>query len=221
MELIKTAVLNGRPSVTDIVPGTVLRHFLYKSRGNLQYVMPTYEPHFATMIDRRRCACLQQQLQALLRLADNLVYRLLSLYSRLQSTVQAKMSHLKVYHCVEVNSMSLAWVTPMFELYCVAGPNVPRNALAQGANKVVQWVRREEERIFIIGGAVSLSDRLCLFSESVLANSILPNRFSKPMASLLRSLFLPACKVELSFLVATHTSLVPCVRRVTLVSAVA
>jgi len=26
--------------------------------------------------------------------------------------------------------------------------------VAQAANKVIQWVRREEERVFIIGGAV-------------------------------------------------------------------
>ena len=50
--------------------------------------------------------------------------------------------------------MTLAWVTPLFELYCVAGPHASRNALAQSANKIVQWARREEERIFIIGGGV-------------------------------------------------------------------
>ena len=50
-------------------------------------------------------------------------------------------------------------------MYCVAGPNASRNALAQSANKVVQWVRREEERVFIIGGAVSLRlPSTCLFS---------------------------------------------------------
>lgn len=38
----------------------------------------------------------------------------------------------------------------------MAGHKASRNALAQSANKVVQWVRAEEERIFIIGGAVSL-----------------------------------------------------------------
>lgn len=42
----------------------------------------------------------------------------------------------------------------MFELYCVAGPKASREALAKGANKVIQWIRREEERVFIIGGAV-------------------------------------------------------------------
>lgn len=44
----------------------------------------------------------------------------------------------------------------MFELYSIAGPNANRNALAQSASKIVQWVRQEEERLFIIGGAVSV-----------------------------------------------------------------
>ena len=64
------------------------------------------------------------------------------------------MSHLKVQHCISRDFVSLAWITPLFELYCVAGPNASRNALAQSANRVVQWVKREEERLFIIGGAV-------------------------------------------------------------------
>ena len=54
MNIIKSAVIQGRPTTTDIVPGTVLRHFLYKSRGNLQYVMPSFEPHYLTLFDRRR-----------------------------------------------------------------------------------------------------------------------------------------------------------------------
>ena len=135
MAIIKAAVRRGRPAVTDIVPGTVLRHFLYKSRANVQFTMPSYEPGFPTLLARRR---------------------LLSLYHALHASVHAKNAHLKVHHCISRESVSLAWVTPLFELFCVAGPHASRNALAQSANKVVQWVRREEERVFIIGGAVSI-----------------------------------------------------------------
>ncbi|KAL9101539.1 MAG: hypothetical protein Q9163_003215 [Psora crenata] len=131
--IIKSAIRRGRPSTTEIVPGTVLRHFLYKSKANVQYVMPSYEPHFTTLLAKRR---------------------LLSLYHTLHSSMHAKNPHLKVHHCISRDSISLAWITPLFELYCVAGPNATRNALAQSANKVIQWVRREEERVFIIGGAV-------------------------------------------------------------------
>ncbi|KAL8808464.1 MAG: hypothetical protein Q9182_000014 [Xanthomendoza sp. 2 TL-2023] len=133
MTIIKAAIQKGRFAATDIIPGTVLHHFVFKSRANVQFTMPSYEPHFTTLLARRR---------------------LLSLYHTLHAAVHAKNAHLKVHHCISRSSVSLAWVTPLFELYCVAGPSASRNALAQSANKVVQWARREEERIFIIGGAV-------------------------------------------------------------------
>ncbi|KAL9130861.1 MAG: hypothetical protein Q9217_001062 [Psora testacea] len=133
MAIIKIAIHRGRPLTTDIVPGTVLRHFLYKSKVNVQYVMPSKEPHFPTLLAWRR---------------------LLSLYHTLHASVHAKNAHLKVHHCISRDSISLAWITPLFELYCIAGPNATRNAVAQSANKITQWVRREEERVFIIGGAV-------------------------------------------------------------------
>lgn len=87
-------------------------------------------------------------------------YSLLSIYHILHASVHAKNAHLKVNHCISRSTTSLAWVTPIFELYCVAGPSTSRSALAQSANKVVQWVQREEERLFIIGGAVSSASTL-------------------------------------------------------------
>jgi vacuolar fusion protein MON1 len=54
MEIIKTAVRQGRPSATDIVPGTQLKHFLYKSRANVQFTMPSFSPHFSNLLARRR-----------------------------------------------------------------------------------------------------------------------------------------------------------------------
>jgi hypothetical protein len=133
MHIIHAAVQAGRPAPTDIIAGTVLRHFLYKSKGNVQFFMPSYAPNFVTLKQRRR---------------------LMSLYHKLHASVHAKHASVKVIHSVGTLATALAWVTPMFELYCVAGPSTSRNALAQSANKVVQWIQREEERIFIIGGAV-------------------------------------------------------------------
>lgn len=133
MLVIHAAVQAGRPEPTDIVPGTVLRHFLYKSKGNVQFFMPSFSPHFEGLSKRRH---------------------LLSLYHTLHASVHAKHAAVKVHHCVSASVSALAWVTPMFELYCVAGPLTPRNALTQSANKILHWVQREEERIFIIGGAV-------------------------------------------------------------------
>lgn len=131
--LIRSSLRAGRPSTTDIISGTCLRHFLYKSRGNVQFTMPSYAPEYTTLLARRR---------------------LLSLYHRLHASVHAKNAHVKVHHGVRRDAVALAWVTPVFELYAVGGASASRNALAQSANMVVQWARREEERVFIIGGGV-------------------------------------------------------------------
>lgn len=78
----------------------------------------------------------------------------MNLYHGLHASAHAKHAHVKVIHCVSKDSVSLVWTTTSFEFYCIAGPNTSRAALAQGANKIIQWVKREEERLFIIGGAV-------------------------------------------------------------------
>ncbi|KAJ5168739.1 uncharacterized protein N7482_004333 [Penicillium canariense] len=135
LKVIASAIDQGRPATTDIVPGTVLHHFLYKSRPNVQFTMSSYSPEF-TSISRRR--------------------RLMSVYNNIHSSVHAKNTHVKVHHCVSRSASSFAWVTPVFELYCVAEPNANRNALVQSASKVAQWVQQEEERLFIIGGAVRI-----------------------------------------------------------------
>jgi len=80
--------------------------------------------------------------------------RLLNLYNKLHSNLHNKPTTLKVHHETNTTCIALAWSTPLFELYAVAPANTSRAALAQSANKIIQWVRREEERVFIIGGAV-------------------------------------------------------------------
>ncbi|KAJ2906075.1 vacuolar fusion protein mon1 [Zalerion maritima] len=131
---IRTSIQSGRPSLTtQISPGTPLSHFLYKSRANVQFCMPSSSPQFDSPLPRRK---------------------LMSLYHSLHGAVHARHCHLKVLHSVADDSTSLAWITPTFELYCVAGPNVSRAAMTQGANRIVQWAKREEERLFIIGGGV-------------------------------------------------------------------
>ena len=131
---LAAAMQAGRASCSSLFPnGTPLKHFLYKSRGNVQFTMPSFEPHFGGAVARRK---------------------LMTLYAQLHDAVHARNSHLKVLHAVSHDATALAWVTPVFELYCVAGPGAARQAVTQAANRVVHWIRREEERVFIIGGAV-------------------------------------------------------------------
>lgn len=133
LKIMKEAIDKGRPKTTDIMPGTVLHHFLYKSRANVQFTMSSNDPDFSSLSRRRR---------------------LMSAYNNLHASIHTKHTHVKVHHCVSQSLSSLAWVTPVFELYCIAGPNANRNALAHSASRIVQWVQQEEERLFIIGGAV-------------------------------------------------------------------
>ncbi|KAF3055579.1 Vacuolar fusion protein MON1 [Daldinia childiae] len=133
LDIIKTAAQQGRPKMNEIAPGTHISHFLFKSRANVQFCMPSLRPTFSNLISHRR---------------------LMSLYHNLHSTIHAKHTHVKVLHCVGEDTTSLAWITPIFEFYCVAGPNASRTVMTQGANKIMQWAKREEERLFIIGGGV-------------------------------------------------------------------
>lgn len=133
MNLIRLAVRKGRQSCTDIVAGTTIHHFLYKSRANVQFTMPSSHPAYDTPLKWRRLMCL---------------------YSSLHANVHNKGSQLKMYHCTSRDHVALALVTPSYELYCVATPTSNRNTLALGASKIIQWARREQERLFVIGGAV-------------------------------------------------------------------
>jgi len=136
---IRHSMLSGRPSIANVIPLTVtgnqapIRHFLYKSRGNVQFVMPGFEPNFRHAVVRRK---------------------LLSLYADLHKCLHERNGKAKVVHRVSRDASALAWETPMFELYIVARPGTEKELLAKAANSVVHWAKREEERIFIIGGAV-------------------------------------------------------------------
>ncbi|KAG5983719.1 Vacuolar fusion protein mon1 [Claviceps digitariae] len=133
LAVIRTSVRAGRPVVSQVAPGSQVSHFVYKSRANVQFCMSSLHPSFDQVVQRRK---------------------LLSLYHELHTAVHSKHAHLKVLHCSSEQATSLAWITPIFEFYCVAGPNMSRLAMTQGANKIIQWAKREEQRLFIIGGGV-------------------------------------------------------------------
>ncbi|KAK1776586.1 DUF254-domain-containing protein [Copromyces sp. CBS 386.78] len=170
LALIQSAARQGRPRIETILnlntsplpkeaghsQGGQLSHFLYKSRANVQFcqssLSPAFESSSPTASSSEKGSIGQRTA------ADKLLVsrrrRLMTLYHHLHSSIHAKHSHLKVLHLVSEDAASLAWITPVFELYCVAGPNMSRGVMTQCANKVVQWAKREEERLFIIGGGV-------------------------------------------------------------------
>ena len=146
LALIRNAAAAGRPQVADIVrrPGTAVQisHFLYKSRANVQFAMSAEDLPADVRGPRES------------RSSREARRRLMTLYHQLHASVHARHAHLKILHCVGEDATSLAWVTPVFEFYCVAGPNASRAVVTQDANRIIQWAKREEERLFIIGGGV-------------------------------------------------------------------
>lgn len=158
LDVIKAAAKAGRPKLTDVAPGSQISHFLYKSRANVQFCMSSLEPFSRVLEQTGDNQTEDDEIEgADTRKTDHGLVsrrRLMTLYHQLHASVHARHSHLKVLHCVGQDATSLAWVTPIFEFYCVAGPNVSRAMMTQGANKIIQWAKKEEERLFIIGGGV-------------------------------------------------------------------
>lgn len=157
LDIIKAAVKAGRSRVASVAPGSQISHFLYKSRANVQFCMSTLEPFSGPSKSSRGDVVDEadeggQDAPGEDSLAPR--RRLMTVYHELHASMHARHSHLKVVHCVGRDVTSLAWVTPIFEFYCVAGPNVSRAMMTQGANKIIQWAKKEEERLFIIGGGV-------------------------------------------------------------------
>ncbi|KAL2140240.1 hypothetical protein VTI28DRAFT_4054 [Corynascus sepedonium] len=165
LSLIRAAAREGRPRVQSIAPGAHISHFLYKSRANVQFCMSSLEtlsrsssffPHSGGSSSSDTQALPPPAEMSSLEQPERLLTRrrLMSLYHELHASMHAKHAHLKVLHAVGEDAASLAWITPVFEFYCVAGPNVSRAAMAHGANRIIQWAKKEEERLFIIGGGV-------------------------------------------------------------------
>ncbi|KAK3906928.1 trafficking protein Mon1-domain-containing protein [Staphylotrichum tortipilum] len=164
LALIRSAAREGRPRIQTVAPGAQISHFLYKSRANVQFCMsplelaasvseppPPTPPGTEPTSTSTSIAPLPPSSGPESMLTRR---RLMTLYHELHAALHAKHAHLKVLHAVGEDAASLAWVTPVLEFYCVAGPNVSRAAMAQAANRVIQWAKREEERLFIIGGGV-------------------------------------------------------------------
>lgn len=130
-ELIEQSVERGRFKTLDI-PVPLIRHFLYKSKTHVQFVMPTFETHYYEPEMRQK---------------------LMTLYHQLHGFIHSKKGPLRVYYTMRHSTTALAWITPSFEMYCVTGTTT-KEAVSQSVRAVVSWIRQNEERLFIVGGAV-------------------------------------------------------------------
>ncbi|OWF35302.1 vacuolar fusion protein MON1 homolog A-like [Mizuhopecten yessoensis] len=120
--LMKTSYSIQQCGISD------LRHFLYKSRHMAQFTSPELEAPYLSETEQER---------------------LCGLYFYLHHRIHTSARPLKILYTVGPHETLLGWVTQSFELYAVFGPLVTKVAAIQAINKLLRWVKREEDRLFI------------------------------------------------------------------------
>ncbi|KAK0201848.1 vacuolar fusion protein MON1 [Desarmillaria ectypa] len=111
------------------IPG--LRHFVYKSRAQVQVTFPTFEDPYENLTDRRR---------------------IITLYQVLHDAIHAKSGQsetLKLQYIRTEKESVMGWITQPFEMYIALSPRLPKSAAVGAANAVSRWVKKEEGRLFL------------------------------------------------------------------------
>ncbi|KAG0373482.1 Vacuolar fusion protein mon1b [Mortierella sp. AD032] len=128
LENYAAAGTRGGFSVGDTgIPG--LRHFLYKSRTNVQFTMPELSEPYATSTARKR---------------------LLRQYQHMNERMHRKTRPLKLLFHVGEQETMLGWITSGFELYAAFGPLVSKSAVVLMSNKLLKWIRKQEDSLLIL-----------------------------------------------------------------------
>jgi len=124
-----TTAVETASYTTDSIDLPEMRHFLYKSRTSAQFTSPLYSPCYQLEDDRRR---------------------LDSLYLSMQNRFHSVSLPLKLGHYSSQNETVLGWLTQAFELYAVFSPNMSKLGVITAVNKLLRWVKKEEEKMFIL-----------------------------------------------------------------------
>ncbi|XP_026529091.1 vacuolar fusion protein MON1 homolog A [Notechis scutatus] len=106
-----------------------LRHFIYKSKSSGLFTSPEIEAPYITEEEKER---------------------LLELYQYLHSRAHNSARPLNNIYYTGSNENLLAWVTSAFELYVCFSPMGTKAAAVSSVNKLMKWIRKEEDRLFIL-----------------------------------------------------------------------
>lgn len=128
-------IAEGRGYSVSQVGVSDLRHFMYKPfdvpdnyKQLTQFTSPEMEAPYTSEEEKTR---------------------LLDLYRYLHGRIHSASRPLKlIYHVAERETL-LAWVTSKFELYACFSPLVTKACAIAAITKLLRWIKKEEERIFI------------------------------------------------------------------------
>ncbi|KAG1675213.1 Vacuolar fusion protein MON1 A [Nymphon striatum] len=132
-DALNESLANGNYSISEIgVPD--LRHVMYKVKSLSQYTSPSISavpyhiPEESTRLFRR--------------------------YQYLHHRVHVGSRPLRILLHVGERETLLGWVTSTFELYATFEPLVTKSSAVNAVNKIIKWVKREEDKLFILTAPV-------------------------------------------------------------------
>lgn len=106
-----------------------MRHFLYKSRTSAQFTAPEFAVCYRSARERKR---------------------LCGVYLAMQNRFHSVSRPLKLVHQSTTQEVMLGWLTQAFELYAVFSPLQSKLSVITAVNKLLRWIKKEEERLFIL-----------------------------------------------------------------------
>ncbi|XP_033631186.1 protein SAND-like [Asterias rubens] len=128
LEAITKAIADGGYRCREVGISD-LRHFIYKSKSTAQFTAPDLEAPYKDSDERAR---------------------LFSMYQYVHQRVHNAARPLKIMFHVGSREALLGWVTTGFELYAVFGPLATKQVAILAVNKLLKWIKKEEDRLFIL-----------------------------------------------------------------------
>eukprot|EP00729_Bicosta_minor_P010990 gene10990-35419_t len=110
-----------------------LRHFLYKSKSTAQFTAPVLDPPYNLPGEKQR---------------------LFRRYQYVHHRIHSGARPLKIYYHVGQKETILGWVTFGFELYACFSPLVTKRAAINAVLRLIRWMKREEDGLFILSPLV-------------------------------------------------------------------
>ncbi|XP_053694905.1 vacuolar fusion protein MON1 homolog A [Sabethes cyaneus] len=106
-----------------------IRHFIYKSKSNAQLLCSELTIPYSSIGQFKR---------------------LEGMYFELHHQIHNSSRPVKLIYRMQKKEILLAWVTQAYELFAAFEPTVHRNEVINLVNKLLKWIRKEENNLFIL-----------------------------------------------------------------------
>jgi hypothetical protein len=142
-----------------------VRHFLYKSRSIAQFMSPALEAPYVDSLPTTNDTSAELMLNSIASTSSEStsgppnysppdisieLQRLYSRYYRMHSRLHGQSRPVKLIYWVDDTENWLGWLTSTFELYVTFEPLVKKSVAINAVNKLLKWIKKEEDRIFIM-----------------------------------------------------------------------